>query len=86
MRRPAVGSAWTTYTFAAGLAMLALAVSYVVGPDDVTAWLLVVVGAVVLPAWIVWTARLSAWMSVPPVGADDATATRGPTALRDQVA
>ena len=86
MRRPAVGSAWTTYTFAAGLAMLALAVSYVVGPDDVTAWLLVVVGAVVLPAWIVWTARLSAWTSVPPLGADDATATRGPTALRDQVA
>ena len=48
LRTPLVGSAWTAYTFGAGLAMLALAVSYVVGPDDVTAWLLVVVGAVVL--------------------------------------
>lgn len=86
IRRPALGSAWTTYTFGAGLAMLALAVSYVVGTDDVTAWLLVVAGAVVLPAWIVWTARLSAWTSVPPVEADDATATRESNALRDQLA
>lgn len=66
--------------------MLALAVSYVVGTDDVTAWLLVAVGAVVLPAWLVWTARLSAWTSVPTVDADDATPTRAPTALRDQLA
>jgi hypothetical protein len=66
--------------------MLALAVSYVVGTDDVTAWLLVVVGAVILPAWLVWTARLSASMSVPPVDMDDATAARGSTALRDQLA
>ncbi len=86
LRTPVVGSAWTAYTFGAGLAMLALAVSYVVGPDDVTAWLLVVVGAVVLPAWIVWTARLSAWTSVPPMEGDDATATRSASALRDQVA
>jgi hypothetical protein len=85
-RKPVAGSAWSTYTFASGLTMLALAVSYVVGTDDVTTWLLVVAGAAVIPMWIVWTARLSPVVPIPSIEAEDATATRERTPLRDQVA
>jgi hypothetical protein len=51
-RRP-----WTWFTALTGLVFLALSVAYVAESWDVVDALLVVGGAILLPAWLIWSAQ-----------------------------
>jgi hypothetical protein len=49
--------------------MLVLAIGFAVGAGDVVTWLQAVGGVLLLPAWLVWTARWRPATLPPPVPA-----------------
>jgi hypothetical protein len=57
MRADATAKGWTWLTGVLGIATLALVVSYVFPVGDLSDPLLVSVGAVLVPAWLVWSGR-----------------------------
>jgi hypothetical protein len=58
---------WAGYTAAVALAMLVIAWSYGAGDSGVTNTLLVACGAVLVPAWLLWTGRIGAAPQAPEV-------------------
>jgi hypothetical protein len=57
MRADATAKGWTWLTGVLGIATLALVVSYVFPVGDLSDPLLVSVGAVLVPSWLVWSGR-----------------------------
>lgn len=58
MRARSRGPAWSRYTLAVGLVLLATAGAYAAQSFDLVDVLLVAGGAVLLPSWLFWTGRL----------------------------
>jgi hypothetical protein len=58
MRARSRGPAWSRYTLAVGLVLLATAGAYAAQSFDLVDVLLVAGGAVLLPLWLLWTGRL----------------------------
>jgi hypothetical protein len=50
---------WAAYTAIIAAVMLAIAVTYAFGPDDLNDVLLIAGGAVLLPGWLAWTGHRS---------------------------
>jgi hypothetical protein len=57
-RRSAVALVWTGATAVTGVVLLLLAFAYLAGTDGPATWLLAAAGVLVLPAWLLLTARL----------------------------
>jgi hypothetical protein len=67
MRDRSRGPAWSRYTLAVGLVLLATAGAYAAQSFDLVDVLLVAGGAVLLPLWLVWTGRLLRAAEEPPI-------------------
>jgi hypothetical protein len=58
-REPGSRPAWTWYTIVIAVALLVLAWSYATGNSDLSDLLLIAIGVVPLPLWLIWTSRMS---------------------------
>ncbi|HEU0240387.1 MAG TPA: hypothetical protein VFR11_14070 [Micromonosporaceae bacterium] len=67
-RTTAMRPGWIGSTATVAVAVLVLAAAYADASDDLTLWLLVGIGAVLLPVWLMWTARELAVGDVTPTG------------------
>lgn len=71
MRSTAREPAWGLFTAVLGLVLIATAAAYAARAFDLVDLLLVVGGALLLPAWLVWTGRLLRERAVEPAAYGD---------------
>jgi hypothetical protein len=57
IRGPSAARAWGRYTCVLGLVLLATSISYAVDNGDLTNVLMLAAGVVLMPVWLVWSAR-----------------------------
>jgi hypothetical protein len=77
LRHGFASRAWAATTAVLGTAMLALAVGYATGADDVVTWLQAGGGLLLLPTWLIWTARVDLRPSIHHGGSGDGPAVGG---------
>jgi tellurite resistance protein TehA-like permease len=64
LRHHVASRTWAVTTAVLGAAMLALAVGYATGADDLVIWLQAGGGLILLPTWLIWTAHVDLGPSI----------------------